>query len=361
MKKILILSNSSSGLYEFRNEIILDFMRDHEVHVSVPDMDKYYDKLQDEGCIMHHTEFERRGMNPLKDIQLYKKYRALVRQIKPDIVCTYTIKPNIYGGFACKMTRTPYIVNITGLGTAIQGGGILAKILVGMYKISTSKAKCIFFQNEYNMHFMNDRGIGSNVSKLLPGSGVNLEVHKYRPYPSEENGINILSVMRIMKDKGIEEYFEVVDKLASDKIHFILAGNYEEETREKYEPVLNRLVREGKLEYLGFVDDMDALYERCHIVLHPSYHEGLSNVCLEAAACGRPVLASDIPGCRETIIDGETGILFKPQDCCAIVRGVKRCLKKTREERGKMGIEARNYISLEYDRKYVIEKYRNVE
>lgn len=358
MKKVLILSNSSSGLYEFRNELLLDMMTDNEVYVSLPDMDHYYDDLAKEGCHMIHTEFERRGMNPLKDIKLYIEYRKIIKKIKPDVVCTYTIKPNIYGGMASRMSRVPYICNITGLGTAIQGGGLLAKVLVMMYKVATKKAKTIFFQNEYNRDFMMSKGIAANNARLLPGSGVNLEKHVYRDYPSEENGIRILSVLRIMKDKGIEEYFDTVDKLGSNEVKFSLAGNYEEETKEKYEPILNRLVEEGKLIYLGFVDEMDDVYASHHMVLHPSYHEGLSNVCLEAAACGRPVLASDVPGCKETIVDNKSGILFRVRDAEAVVNSVKRFLKYSTKERESMGLAGREYVEANYDRKIVIDEYR---
>lgn len=374
-KKIVILSNSSSGLYEFRREIILDMKMSHTVYVVLPEKDKYYDLLAEDGCNMVHIPFERRGMNPIKDFTLLFKYKRLINLENPDMVCTYTIKPNIYGGIVCRMTHTPYIVNITGLGTAIQGGGLLSRVLVTMYRVATKKAKCIFFQNEYNMIFMNEKGIGKTNSRLLPGSGVNLDKYTYKSYPAETEGINILSVMRIMKDKGIEEYFEVVDKLggkklseirgigpvgSNEKVVFTLAGYYEEETRGKYETVLNRLVEEGKLLYKGVVDDMGSLYENCHIVLHPSYHEGLSNVCLEAAACGRPVLASDIPGCRETIDDGRTGIQFEARNANAIEEAIVSVLKMTVLEREKMGLAGRRLVEDRFSREIVIDEYRKM-
>jgi len=375
MKKILILSNSSSGLYEFRNEIVLDMLKDHEVHISLPDADRYFDILDGEGCIMHHTPFERRGMNPVKDIRLLRCYLSLIKEVNPDIVCTYTIKPNIYGGLACRLTKTPYIVNITGLGTAIQGGGQLAKLLIVMYKVATTKATRIFFQNDYNMQFMRQKGIAVNNADLLPGSGVNLELHTYKPYPTETEALNILSVMRIMKDKGIEELFDVIDRIGNKtilevtgdqstskdaRIHFLLAGNYEEETRDKYEPILTQLVDEGKLSFLGYIDDMDAIYSKCHIVLHPSYHEGLSNVCLEAAANGRMVLTTDIPGCRETVRDGLSGMLFEARSKESAYNTVKAALAYSNTDREDMGKNGWEYVSANYDRNIVVGKYRKL-
>jgi len=358
MKKILILSNSSSGLYEFRNEIVLDMLKDHEVYLSLPDRDNYFELFEKEGAKMIYTEFERRGMNPLKDLGLYKTYKRIIKEIKPDLVCTYTIKPNIYGGMASSVCRVPYVVNITGLGTAIQGGGILARLLTCMYKIATNKAKCVFFQNEYNRNFMQERGIAKKTARMLPGSGVNLNVHSYKAYPLEENGIKILAVLRVMKDKGIEEFLGLVDELGSEKVKFILAGRYEEETKDQYEPIIKRLESEGKLEYKGFVDDMDVLYSECHFIVHPSYHEGLSNVCLEAAACGRMVIASDVPGCRETLVENKTGYLCKLKDKESLIEAAGKALALSENEREEMGRAGRSFVEKNYSRDIVIERYR---
>ena len=357
MKKLLILSNSSSGLYEFRNELLIDMMKDHEVYISLPDQDHYYDMIGEEGCHMIYTPFERRGMNPLKDLSLLKNYIRIIKRVNPDIIFTYTIKPNIYGGLACRLTKTPYITNITGLGTALQGGGKLAKILIIMYKIAINKAKCVFFQNEFNKSFMQERGVAVNNARILPGSGVNLVQHAYQPYPSEEDGIKILAVLRIMKDKGIEEFFEAVDRLGSDKVKFSLAGEYEEETRELYEPTLNRLVSEGKLDFLGFIDHIDQVYKTHHMIVHPSYHEGLSNVCLEAAACGRMVLASDVPGCRETVYKG-SGILFEARSTDAFIDAITEAISLSLDDRMQAGIYGREYVAKTFDRNIVIKRYR---
>ncbi len=385
MKTILILSNSSSGLYEFRNELIKNLLGDSEVYISLPEGedDKYVSSFAKEGCHMIHTPFERRGMNPARDYGLYREYRALITKLHPDAVLTYTIKPNIYGGLAAKSLKIPYITNVTGLGTAILNGGILSRILLRLYGIATSKARCIFFQNSSNMEYMVSRGVrGTGNVRLLPGSGVNLDAHPYIDYPSEESEIEILSVLRIMKDKGIDELLDTVDKLASNeavatdgektaggdgvsRIHFTIAGAYEEESRSLYEPRIEELVRQGKLTYLGFVDDMNPVYGRSHVIVHPSYHEGLSNVCLEAASCGRPVITTDIPGCRETVcVEGDesgkglSGMLCQPKSSDSLIRTVEEMLKLTADERASMGRNAREYVAAHFDRSQVIRAYR---
>ncbi|MBR5359964.1 MAG: glycosyltransferase family 4 protein, partial [Lachnospiraceae bacterium] len=373
-----------SGLYEFRIELVRNLLGSNEVYISLPEEpdDKYVKAFAAEGCHMLHTPFERRGMNPIKDIDLFRTYKSLIGDIKPDMVLTYTIKPNIYGGLAAKSLNVSYIANITGLGTAILGGGLLSKVLLCMYRVATSKAKCIFFQNSSNMEFMKNHGVcGSGDVRLLPGSGVNLAAHPYIPYPSEENGIEILSVMRIMKDKGIEELLQAIEELGtpgkqsvggdrsednglaadaegtSERVHFSIAGNYEEETRSVYEPQIERLVKEGKLTYLGFVDDMNPIYESCHIIVHPSYHEGLSNVCLEAAACGRPIVTTDIPGCRETVNE-RSGILCQPKLSESLTESLKKMLDLTPEEREAMGKVGRTHVEKNFDRNIVIKAYR---
>ena len=360
--RILILSNSSSGLYEFRNEVVEDLLRDQEVYISLPDKDAYTKILADEGCHIFHTGFNRRGMNPIKDAILMLRYISLIRRIGPRMVLTYTIKPNIYGGMACRLTHTNYAANITGLGTAIQGGGILSKALIKMYRVALNKAKAVFYQNEYNMEFMLKRGVSSkNQSILLPGSGVNIYKHSHKLYPSEDKGVRVLAVLRIMKDKGIEEFLYAADKICDEfDAKFVLAGGYEEETRQEYEPQIQRLVDSGKLEYVGFCDKIDELYESCHILIHPSYHEGLSNVCLEAAACGRPIVTTDVPGCRETVIPGETGLLFKSKDKIAAYKAMADILSMTSAERETMGRRGRNYVEENFNRETVVRRYREV-
>ncbi len=359
---ILILSNSSSGLYEFRNEVVEDLLSDHEVFISLPDEDSYTKILADEGCHIFHTPFNRRGMNPISDVLLMFRYIRLIRMIKPNMVFTYTIKPNIYGGMACRLTHTNYATNITGLGTAIQSGGILSKVLIRMYRIALNKAKAVFYQNEYNMEFMlGQRVSGREQSILLPGSGVNTIKHSYKPYPSEDKGVRVLAVLRIMKDKGIEEFLYAADRICDEfDAHFVLAGGYEDDARQEYEPQVQRLVEAGKLEYVGFCDRIDELYERSHILIHPSYHEGLSNVCLEAAACGRLVVTTDVPGCRETVIPGETGLLFKSKDKNAAYNALVEILSISSSEREHMGRQGRKYVEENFNRENVVRKYREV-
>lgn len=358
---ILILTNYANGLWLFRKELIKAFRRDgHKVFVSVPKDENCY-KLIDIGAKLIYAPLDRHGLSPVKDTALLLNYIGTIRTVKPAIVLTYTIKPNIYGAEAAKLLKVPYICNVTGLGMAIEHGGFFSKVLLKLYQVSMNNAKRVFFQNEENRQFMQNSGIARHNSALLPGSGVNTTEHPYREYPSEKDGINILAVLRVMKDKGIEEYFDAVKALAPlhPELHFHLVGEYEEDERPKYELMITDLESRGLMKYHGHLDTVEPVYADMHIVVHPSYHEGLTNVLLEAGACGRPVLGSDIPGCRETFIEGTTGYSFKPQDSQALIEAIEKILALSEDERRAMGLAGRKYIEENFDRNIVIQAYKN--
>lgn len=166
MKRILILANSASGLYDFRNELLLRLLKEgYEVHISLPDEDKV-PELASEGCKVYHTPLDRRGMNPVRDMKLMRAYDRLLAQIKPDVVLTYTIKPNIYGNLCCRRRHIPYLVNITGLGSVFENGGMVQKLVVFLYKMALKSASCIFFQNETNRAIFEKYGTEAKKSDL---------------------------------------------------------------------------------------------------------------------------------------------------------------------------------------------------
>lgn len=357
--KILVLSNDANGMYLFRKEVLLAFReKGYETLVALP-TDKYCEKIKVLGFRVIPVEMERRGSNPVHDFKLFLRYMKLLKDEKPDVVLTYTIKPNLYGGLACRLKRLPYLMNITGLGTALENPGILAKVLLKFYQIVAAKASCVFFQNDGNRQFMLDSGIGTGKDRLLPGSGVNLVEHKFCQYPSEAEGVIFLAVLRIMKDKGIEEYLETARRIRKEyeNTRFYLVGDYEEDTRHIYEPLIRNLSEKGIIKYFGHVDNVAEVMSASHIIIHPSYHEGLSNVLLEAAACGRPVLASDVAGCRETMQQGLSGLLFRAEDAESLIRTVKTILGYTESDRAQMGIRGREYVENVFDREKVIKAY----
>ncbi len=355
MQKTLILTNSINGLYSFRRELIEELLQNSlNVTISAPN-DTRTNYFKDIGCNMIETNISRRGTNPISDSKLLINFLRIIKKSKPDVVLTYTIKPNVYGGIACRLTRTPQIANITGLGTAVENKGILQKITLALYKIGLKKSKCIFFQNKQNMNFMQSIGIGTINGRLIPGSGVNIEQHKFEAYPPEKEAIKILFIGRLMKAKGIEELFDAIKivkgKYPTVEFHFI--GGRE----ENYDSMIDTLIKDKVISYHGRQSDVHIYLKKVHALINPSHHEGMSNVLLEAASTGRPVLASDIPGCRETFDDSISGFGFIVKRIDSIAETLVRFIELPYEEKMKMGIAGRRKVEKEFDRKIVIDSY----
>lgn len=359
MKKVLILANASSGLYDFRNDLVKELLKEYEVVASLPDEVRTKD-LIDEGVRVVKTEINRRGVNPKEDLGLFKAYRSLIKEEIPDIILTYTIKPNIYGGYAARLAGVPYICTITGLGSAFQKSGIFKKMIVTMYKVALRKAKCVFFQNSENMGIFEECGIVSSKTRLVNGSGVDLEAHQLIEYPSEEDGIQILYMGRNMKEKGTDELLECAKRFGeknSDsicpKVTFKLLGYSDED----YDEIIKEYENKGYITTHSFDTDVNKHLKECSAVILPTYHEGMSNVLQEAAASGRVVIASDIPGCRETFEDGVTGFAAQPKDVESLVEAVKKCISLSRAEREAMGQRGRVKMEREFDRKVITRAY----
>lgn len=351
MKKVLVLTNSSGGLYDFRGEFIEALCAEYEVWVSVPDDVKGME-LEAAGCHLIETPINRRGINPLEDLKLYRAYVKMMKEIGPDLVVTYTIKPNVYGGFAAGMRKIPYIATITGLGGAFDRTGPLLKLIVGMYRAGLKRAACVFFQNEENRGIFRSMGIAGKKERMVMGSGVNLEKHKFEPYPVREK-THFLFVGRVMKERGILEYIEAAQRLHSDRVFFDIMGYCDED----YQELLDDLDKEGVITQIGFHTQVHAYLAAADAIVVASFHEGMSNALIEGAATGRPVIASNISGCREAFEEGVTGFGFTPGNSEELIAAMKKFLALSTEEREEMGRRGREKMEREFDRKLVTAAY----
>lgn len=353
-KRILLLANKCSGILSFRKEVVEEFINQgFEVTVHLP-YDTRINELKGLGCnVICSENLVRKGKNPFTDLSLYREYLSLMRNVQPDVVLTYTIKPNIYGSLAAKKLNLPYIVNITGLGTAVENPGILQKITVNLYRRAMSKANTIFFQNSANQDFFASRNINNSVHRLIPGSGVNLTHHILQPYPEDPSPVKFLFISRLMKQKGIEEYFACAEHFKG-KAEFHILGSCEEDYADK----LRHLESEGIVKYHGVQKDVRPFIANVHCLIHPTYYpEGMSNVILESAAAGRPVITTNRPGCREAVEDGITGYLFQERDREGLINKVKRFLSLSNSERKEMGLKGRQKMENEFDRQIVVKAY----
>lgn len=355
MKRILLIGNHDIVIYNFRKELIERLLEEKfEVYIALPYGNKV-DLLVEMGCHFINLPIDRRGTNPIKDFSLLMKYIKTLKKIKPDIVLTYTIKPNIYGGIACRIMKTPYISNITGLGSAVESNRILQRITVFLYKIAFKKVRCVFFQNTENQQFFVDRNIACLAHRLIPGSGVNLEHFQYLEYPSDDT-IEFLFIARVMKEKGIDQYLETAEYITSKypNTKFHVLGFCE----EAYEATLKELSDKNIIHYHGLQSDVRVFLQRSHCTIHPSYYpEGMSNVLLESEACGRPVITTNRSGCKETVDNERTGYIFEARNVGDLIDKVEKFILLSNDEKKQMGINARKKVEKEFDRKIVIDAY----
>lgn len=355
MSKVLFLVNHDVVIYNFRLELVERLLSEgHEVIISSPYGDRI-EELIKLGCTYQEIEISRHGMNVIEEIKLILKYKKLIKNVCPDIVLTYTIKPNIYGNIACKKYNIPCIANITGLGTAVENKGLVQKITILLYKYSFSKIKKVFFQNEENMNFFNKHKIAIGKHKLIPGSGVNLDRFEVLEYPKSDI-IEFAFISRIMKEKGIEQYLEAAEyirkKYKNTKFH--ICGFCEEE----YEERLNLLEKEQVIEYHGMVRNIKSILKRIHCTVHPSYYpEGISNVLLESCASGRPIITTNRSGCKEVVIDGINGYMVEPKNGQELIRAIERFIHLSSEIRAEMGKNGRMHVEKCFDRQIVVQAY----
>lgn len=352
--KVLVVANFDVGLYKFRKELLQEILNSgHEVYISLPNGD-LVQPLVDMGCQFIETELDRRGMNPVTDLKLIGKYRKILNQVKPDLVITYTIKPNIYMGMLCKNRSIPYVINITGLGTAFQSHGVMLKVFVEMYKLACKKAQTVIFENCENMQVFKDYGIVKEQQCLLNnGAGVNLEEYPFTAYPNDEQ-IRFLFVGRVMQEKGIDELFEAAKRIKKeyDSVYFDIVGPYEDD----YKDVTNRLVEDGVIDYHGFQEDVKPFIEKAHCFVLPSWHEGMANTNLECGAMGRPIITSKIHGCLEAVEDGKTGFLAEPKNADDLYDKMKKFIDLPYDKKVEMGQASHNHIAENFDKKDVVSK-----
>lgn len=354
--KILIFTNHSYMLYRFRRELIEELQKEHEVVLSMPFVG-HEDDFQAMGLRCINTNVDRRGVSPKTDLKLMLTYRKLLKEERPDLVITYSIKPNIYAGLVCSMMKIPFCANIQGLGTAFQSKRF-AQLVTILYRTALKKAKVVFFENEGNaQEFVNRKILPRKKITVLPGAGINLERYPLMPYP-ENDRVRFLYLGRIMKEKGIDELFAAMRRLygeLGDKVQLDLVGFFE----DNYEAQVKSLEDDGIAVFHGFQTEPAPYYAAADCVVMPSYHEGLSNVLLEAAAIGRPVITSDIHGCKETVDPDVSGLLCRVKDADDLYDQMYRMASLPRSERETMGLAARQKVEREFEKKMVVGKTIN--
>lgn len=361
---VALITNHDDDVYCFRKELIEGLRNEgYRVLVSCP----YGEKLE----LMKNIQFkhddvfiDRRGTNPISDFKLLIHYRRMLCRYRPDVVLTYTSKPNVYASLAASSLGIPYINNVTGLGSVLSMGTMMQTFILNLFKLAFRKSACIFFQNEENMKLALKQGLVHGDYQLIPGSGVNTERFSLQDYPNGGNGIEGDTVVfnyigRVLHDKGVDDYIEAAKRIKKNypNTEFNIIG-FIEPTENHYEKEMKELENNGIVIYRGQQKDVKPFIERAHAIIHPStYGEGMSNVLLENASSGRFLITTDNPGCKETVLDGSTGFLYHGGDVDALVRRIEEFLSLENAQRKEMGIKGRTYVQEHFSRDIVVDAY----
>ncbi len=333
-RRILVVAGFAPSLVNFRLAV-LQALRDDgwEVHACAPEDDPAVaERLARLGIRLHRVALARAGLNPLADLSYMLRLAALMRRLAPQVVLSYTMKPNVYAGLACRLARVPrFVPLVTGLGYAFLGEGrgrrLLNAVVVAQLRLSLRRARLVFFQNDDDRAlFAALRIVGpAHRACVVPGSGVDIAHFAPAPLPA---AAGFLMIGRLLVDKGVREYAQAaaqVRRLRPDAV-FELAGWLDDNPASITQAELDAWCAAGTLRFLGRLDDVRPALARCRVFVLPSYREGMPRTVLEAMAVGRAVIATDVPGCREAVRDGDNGLLVPARDPKALADAMIRLL-----------------------------------
>ncbi len=361
---VAVFTNNDDDIYCFRKELIEEIRNNgYDVLISCPYGEKF-ELMKDIEYQYDDPVIDRRGTNIIADAKLFLHYFNLLRKNRPDVVLTYTVKPNIYCGIAAHLLAIPVINNVTGFGSVIMENGFVQKLVMTLFRISFSRSACVMFQNSTNMKLAKEKGLVKGECVLIPGSGVNTERYPLQPYPDGGNGIDGEKIVfnyigRIMHDKGVDDYISAAKIIKKDypNTQFNMMG-FIEPTEKEYSDIINELEGQNIIKYLGSQKDIKPFVAASHATIHPStYGEGMSNVLLESASSGRPLISTDNPGCMETIIDGETGYIYHGGNVEELCQKIKSFLETPNSQREEMGKKGRMFMEENFSRKIVTDEY----
>ena len=362
--KILMTVNAAWNIWNFRRPLLEALLADgHQVTILAP-KDDTVPRLEAAGCVVRDLRMSVKGLNPVQDYRLMLRLRQVLRDIGPDVVLSFTIKNNVFGALAAKSVDLPFVPNVTGLGTAFLSGGLLERVAIALYKTAFRKLPVIFFQNEDDRNLFLERGlVTATQARLLPGSGIDLGRFTAAPYPSTADAPIFLMIARLLRDKGVLEYIDAARKVKSSHpgACFQILGATDSQNRTAIDRETVRAWEdEGVIQYLGTVDDVRPVIASSHCVVLPSYREGAPRTLIEAAAMARPIIATDVPGCRAVVEDGKTGFLCEARSGESLAAACARFIALDPTDRAAMGQSGRGKMEREYDQRRVVAAYRSV-
>ena len=364
--KVLVALNSAWNAANFRAGLLAALVRDGREVVVVAPADAHVPALTALGCRFVPLPIDSHGLNPARELRLLWRFYRLLRAERPAVYLRYTIKPNVYGSIAAHLAGVPVVNNIAGLGSPFLAGGPLRGAVRALYRVALSRSAKVFFQNDEDLRlFVRERLVPAARADRLPGSGVDLRRFALAPprAPGASHAQRFLMIARLLRDKGVLEYVEAAARVRAlhPQARFALVGPIDATSPSAIAPAeLARWVAAGTIDYLGVAADVRPLIAAADCVVLPSYREGTPRTLLEAAAMGRPVIATNVPGCRAVVDDGITGLLCRPRDAADLAAAILRMRALPPSAREAMGRLGRAKVEAEFDERVVVRRYRAV-
>lgn len=354
--------NAAWNIWNFRRPVVEALAGDgHRITVLAPPDDAAAE-LERLACRFRPLEMSVKGLNPLADLKLQRRFKRVFQEEQPDVVLSYTIKNNIFGARAARAVGVPFLPNVTGLGTAFQSGKLLQTVAEQLYRRSFNALPTVFFQNEDDRDLFLDRAmIRADQARLLPGSGIDLVRFTPVAMPPEKGPPVFLMIARLLRDKGVVEFVEAARriKVRHPKARFQLLGGTGAENRSAIDAAaVENWVAEGVVEYLGTTNDVRPAIAAASCVVLPSYREGAPRTLIEAAAMARPVITTDVPGCRAVVERDVSGFLCEVRSAESLATTIERFLALSPEVKQSMGKAGRAKMEREYEQTIVVQAYR---
>lgn len=368
-KKIVLVANTSWSMFNFRRGVIRSLINAGCLLTIITPTDEFSDKLRAMGCDVIDLPMSAKGTNPLQDLKLLYTLYRLYRRISPNFIIHYTIKPNIYGSLAAKLANIPSIAITTGLGYTFLNNNLVAKVARLLYKLAFNFPKEIWFLNEDDrQEFLQYHLVAKHKAILLHGEGVDLE--HFAPQAIALGGaesdeikpVRFLLIARMLWDKGIREYVtaaKIVQQCYPQAI-FQLLGAYDVAnpsviTREQ----IDLWEEEGLITYLGTTEDVRPFVANADCMVLPSYREGIPRTMIESASMSKPLIVTDVPGCRDVVIPNRTGLLCPVKDAAALAHCCEKIINMDAKQLAKMGEAGRAFMESKFDERLVITQYIN--
>lgn len=358
---VIITDNTTWSISNFRLPLVKCLLESgYQVTLLAP-IGEYSEQLESIGCNIVDLTLDRKGLSPIGNFKLFLRMRRVFKQKEPDVVLSYTVKNNIFGALAASSLRIPFIPNITGLGTSFLSGGSLQAFVELLYKFSFRKIRVVFFQNTDDRdHFVRNNLVTPIQSRVVPGSGIDVDRFKSELYPKNSEKVVFLFIGRLLRDKGIYEFVgaaQEVIKTHPNAVFKILGSIDTANTSGVHREVLENWINEGVIEYIGVTSDVRPFIRRANCIVLPSYREGAPRTLIEAACMARPLIATDVPGCRSVVEHGENGILCDARSTTSLVAAIKAFLNLSHEDQSAMGRSGRAKVQREFDSSIISNEY----